>query len=77
MMDDGSSQCLWLIRNLKKILKNKNNFKTFSMKNEKNKIVFYNCGPLLHISHVPWSVCLSLCWAHAWTVRLFRNIFKH
>ena len=44
---------------------------------KKHKIVFYNCGPLLHISHVPWSVCLSLCWAHAWTVRLFRNIFKH
>jgi len=27
------------------------------------------CGLLLHVLHVAWSVCLSVCWAHGWTVQ--------
>jgi len=53
-------QCLWLIRNLKKTLKNKNNFKTFSVKNEKkHKIVFLQLRPTA--THIACSVvCVSV-----------------
>ena len=27
------------------------------------------CGLLLQMSHIAWSVCLCVCWAHRWAVK--------